>query len=221
MKVFLCTGHADYGKGVISSADGRSKGGCNEYLYNVKLIKAIAKYLKIAGCDVDVVVPNSGELHSLNDEINYYIGKENAGTYDLSVQLHLNSFDGNAKGCEVWYYSDKGNKYAIAVDDKLCTVWKDRGVKKSTSLYWLRRTKSPAILIESFFCDSKVDYLLADSIGFDAHGKLIAEGIVGHDIVVKPTYHITATYDTKKKKIADKMFSFLRSNGLEAKVERR
>lgn len=219
MRVFLCTGHAIYNNGVISSADGRNKGGCNEYLYNEKLIQSIAKYLKIAGCDVDTVVPPYGVCNSLRDEINYYIGIENKNTYDLSVQLHLNSFDGNANGCEVWYYSDKTGAEKIC--QKLATVWNNRGAKKSTSLYWLKRTKSKAVLIESFFCDNATDYKKATDLGYDAHGKLIAEGIVGHDIVVNSTYHITATYDTKKKKNADKMVSFLRSNGLEVKVERR
>lgn len=37
MKYFICVGHANYGGGVISSADGTSKGGVNEYKYNKEL----------------------------------------------------------------------------------------------------------------------------------------------------------------------------------------
>ena len=37
MKYFICVGHANYGGGIISSADGTSKGGVNEYKYNKEL----------------------------------------------------------------------------------------------------------------------------------------------------------------------------------------
>ena len=37
MLILICVGHANYGGGVISSADGTRYGGVNEYLYNKEL----------------------------------------------------------------------------------------------------------------------------------------------------------------------------------------
>ena len=43
MKFFICVGHANYGGGVISSADGTNKGGVNEYKYNKELAPYVCK----------------------------------------------------------------------------------------------------------------------------------------------------------------------------------
>ena len=48
MKYFICVGHANYGGGVISSADGTSKGGVNEYKYNKELAPYVCKWLTAA-----------------------------------------------------------------------------------------------------------------------------------------------------------------------------
>ena len=187
MKTFICTGHANYGNGTISSADGTHNGGCNEYLYCAELMTHIKKWLEYAGVECDIDTPKEGLLQSLNDEILYYTTKANAKKYDLVVQLHLNSFNTEATGCEVWYY--KGNEctktYAKNICSKLSECWINRGAKDSTSLYWLKRTVSPAVLIESFFCDNPKDYDTSKKIGMEGHAKLIAEGIVNHKISKK------------------------------------
>ena len=183
MKIYVCTGHANYGN-MISSADGSSVGGCNEYNYNRDLLPYIKKWCEKAGVECYTDTPEIGRLHSLEDEINYYISHANAKNFDLVVQLHLNAYDEKAKGCEVWYYpsSSMGMKYANGVCNRLGLVWRKRGIKESETLYWLRKTKSPSILIESFFCDNANDYLTAVKLGLDEHAKLIVEGIIGKDI---------------------------------------
>lgn len=183
MNYFICVGHADYGNGVISSADGTATGGVNEYKYNVQLAPYVAKWLKADGHKVTVCIAPKGKLKSLNDEINYFIGEESKQDYDLSVQLHLNAFNSKAYGTEAYAYDEEGKKVAEQICKKLGTVWKNRGAQIRTGLYWTRKTKNKAVLIESFFCDNKIDYSKAKKLGYDAHGKLIAEGIVGHDIV--------------------------------------
>ena len=50
-----------------------------------------------------------GQLHSLNDEIKYFIEEEHKQNYDLSVQLHLNAFNGEAYGCEAYCYNACGD----------------------------------------------------------------------------------------------------------------
>lgn len=108
MKYFICVGHANYGGGIISSADGTSKGGVNEYKYNKELAPYVCKWLKTAGHEATLCIAPEGQLHSLNDEIKYFIEEEHKQNYDLSVQLHLNAFNGSAYGCEAYCYNANG-----------------------------------------------------------------------------------------------------------------
>lgn len=182
MNFFICVGHANYGNGVISSADGTGYGGVNEYKYNKELAPHVVEWLKKAGHKATLCIAPEGQLHSLNDEINYFIGEEGKQNYDLSVQLHLNAFNGNAHGCEAYAYNEAGKEVAARICEKLGTIWDNRGPQIKTGLYWTRKTKAKAVLIESFFCDSKADYEKAKELGFDAHAKLIAEGIIGKNL---------------------------------------
>ena len=87
MKFFICVGHANYGNGIISSADGTSKGGVNEYKYNKELAPYVCKWLQAAGHEATLCIAPEGKLHSLNDEINYFIGEEHKQNFDLAKQL--------------------------------------------------------------------------------------------------------------------------------------
>lgn len=222
MKIYVCTGHANYSN-MISSADGSAVGGCNEYNYNKELLPYIKKWCEKVGIECYTDTPEVGKLHSLKDEINYYIPHANAKDYDLVIQLHLNASTPNrATGCEVWYYpsSAMGMQYANSVCKKLGTVWVNRGIKDSKTLYWLRKTSSPAILIESFFCDNAGDYQIAIKLGLDAHAKLIVEGILGKDITTDNSRYsvLIGNYD---KKGAVKVSKELSSLGYKTEVVRR
>lgn len=221
MKIYVCTGHANYGN-MISSADGSSVGGCNEYNYNKELLPYIKKWCEKVGIICYTDTPEVGKLHSLEDEINYYISHANAKNYDLVVQLHLNACNEKASGCEVWYYpsSAMGMQYANSVCNKLGTVWNNRGIKESKTLYWLRKTTAPSILVESFFCDNASNYLKAVKLGLDAHAKLIVEGILGRDITIDNTRYsvLVGNYD---KKVATSVSKELSSLGYKTEVVRR
>ena len=235
MKYFICVGHAAYGGGVYSSADGRKQGGCNEYLYNKELAPHVVKWLEKAGHKAVLCIAPEGKLHSLNEEIDYFIGEEHKDDYDLSVQLHLNAFNGSAHGTEVYAYNAEGLKVADRICKKLATVWTDRGAQIKTGLYWTRKTKAKAVLIESFFCDNKADYQKAKKLGMDAHAKLIAEGIVGKSISggiskpsskpsapAKPTgkaKYIVQAGAFSEKKNADALVKKLKAKGFDAIIK--
>jgi len=72
--------------------------------------------------------------------------------------------------------------YAQRVVNRLGTVFTSRGVKDRPDLYMLNSTDSPAIMIETFFCDSKDDYEIATKFGYGEVAKLIAEGILNKSI---------------------------------------
>ena len=225
MKYFICVGHANYGNGTISSADGTEYGGVNEYKYNKELAPYVRKWIQAAGHEAVLCIAPEGQMHSLNDEINYFISEEHKQNYDLSVQLHLNAFNGSAYGCEAYAYNNVGLQVAQRISAKLGTIWHNRGAEIRTGLYWTRKTKAMAVLVESFFCDSADDYAKAQKLGMDAHGKLIAEGILGKDIVVTPApvrnakYYIQAGAYSSKENAAIQVTT-LKKAGFSAAIKK-
>lgn len=113
----------------------------------------------------------------------------NAHDVDLDVSIHFNSGasdkSGNGKttGTEVLIYSETSKAKAYA--EKACAAiadlgFKNRGVKISTSLYFLRKTNAPAMLIECCFVDDKDDVQLYD---YQSMASAIVYGITWKRVV--------------------------------------
>ena len=188
MNIFLSLGHSILKNGSITSANGV----VNEYQYNKELIAYVKDYLVRAGHQVTLCMCPEKQFTSSSQEKDYKISLENKGKYDLAVELHLNAFNGSAKGTEVYYYSaGTGKTCAERVVAKLATVFSNRGAKQKQDLYFLKLTKAPAILIESFFCDNAGDC----EKGKDKKkiAKLIAEGIHGGTIAEAPVENTSGT----------------------------
>lgn len=172
MKILICSGHTL--KGVGSGATGY----INESQENRSLSSIVVKYLKLAGHNVDYY-----EINEANDYLQKQVAKANSKNYDLVVQIHFNAYKNttNEMGTEVLYLSDSGKVWAEKINAKLSTVFKNRGVKKRTDLFWLNKTSSISCLIEVCFVDSKADTdkYLANK---DKVGKLIAEAIHRREI---------------------------------------
>lgn len=116
----------------------------------------------------------------------------NAHTVDLDVSIHLNSGAGDksgndkSTGTEVYVYSTTSEAKPYA--EKVCAAiaalgFANRGVKISTSLYFLKKTNAPAMLIECCFVDDKDDVQLYD---YQSMAAAIVHGITGKK-VVQPT----------------------------------
>ena len=207
--------------GVCTSADGRPYGGVLEYAYNKDIVNQAAAYLRQAGHAVDVLICPELQFSRSTEEKNYKVPKANAGGYDLVAELHLNaSALHNARGCEVLYYSEAGKAVAQRIQDKLSTVFKNRGVQRRTGLYMLKSTKPTAVMIESFFCDSYADCALAEKTDV---ALLIAEGIHGGDIEAAPEesrptgmlYRVQSGAFAVKAN-ADRLLAELKGKGYEA-----
>lgn len=163
-------GHSLLKNGCYTSADGY----CNEYKYNKKLINDVVKCLKNKGHTVDIVKCPERVFNTPSDEKQYKLAKEHAKSYDLVMELHLNSGVNTAHGCEVLYLSDKGKKYAERIQKGLSAMFTNRGIKKRDDLYMLTKTKAPSVIVESFFCTSKTDYKKAKG---DLNRKKVAKAI--------------------------------------------
>lgn len=168
MKILVSAGHTLKGKGT------GAVGYINESSENRILAKKVVEYLKQAGQDVD--------YHEVNEASDYLYQQTNFANkkdYDLVIQIHFNA--GGGTGTETLYSSSRGKIWAEKVDNSLSKMYKQRGAKLRDNLYWLNKTKAPAILIETCFVDSETDtnkYMKNK----DLTAKLIAEGILNQII---------------------------------------
>lgn len=108
--------------------------------------------------------------------------KANAYKADLDISIHLNCYNGNAKGTEVLVYKlgGKAEQYAKNIVNSICELgYVNRGVKIRNDLYYLKNTKNTALLIEAFFCDSQDDVNLYN---LDAMANAIVKGLTGQII---------------------------------------
>ncbi len=178
MKIAITVGHSILKSGLCTSADGV----VNEYQYCKMLSDFLAKILRAAGCTVDIIICPEKQFAKSTEERTYKLPRINGKKYNLVIELHLNSYNGSAKGTEVLYCSNTGKMYAQRVVNKLGTVFTSRGVKDRPDLYMLNSTDCPAIMVETFFCDNKNDYEIATKLGYEGVAKLIAEGILNKTI---------------------------------------
>ena len=202
MKICITVGHSILKSGACTSADGV----VNEYQYNKSLAPVLADTFRKEGHKADVIICPEKQFKTKNEEKSYKIPRVNSGGYDLLIELHLNASNGQGKGSEVLYYSNKGLEYATRICDKLGTVFKNRGAKLDKSLYILNSSKPTAILIESFFCDNKEDYEKAKKLGYEGMAKLIVEGVLNKSIEsneVKQMYKHTIVYSGDDRVSAD------------------
>lgn len=139
---------------------------------------------------------------SQNDVLNKIVSKCNAHTADIDVSIHFNAgvndINGNGitTGTEAYVYSasSKAKSYAQNIVNNIATIgFKNRGVKTSTSLYYLKKTKAPALLIEVCFAGDADDVKL-----YNANKDKIAQAIVKGITGVTITMPITATSTTSK-----------------------
>lgn len=155
-------------------------------------------------CSSDVCTSNAESLKSRVNRANSY-------NLDLIIDCHCNAFNGTAQGCETIYYpgSVKGKKYATQIVTELGKLFANRGAKEDTrGLYVLKHTKAPCVVIEPFFCDSKVDM---SKYNPEKVAKAIVKGITGTNyvkpvepskIVSKPTLSSSQVNSLNKAKSA-------------------
>ena len=162
MKICITVGHSRLKNGSYTSADGTKYGGVNEYKWCKNFSKNLKNQLKKKGHAVDVVICPEKKFTTATQEKTYKLNIVNKKNYDLIMELHLNASDNpTAYGAEVLYKSASGKKYADKVMKSLSKTFRARGSVKRNDLYMLNGTKAVCIMIETFFCTNKSDYLKA------------------------------------------------------------
>ena len=109
-----------------------------------------ARGATVYDCTDDTSTTKNGNLSTI-------VAKCNGHKVDLDVSIHLNA--GGGHGVETWGYSDKVRDVGSRISSNISKALNitNRGFKISTKLYVLRKTHSPAILIECCFVDSQED----------------------------------------------------------------
>jgi N-acetylmuramoyl-L-alanine amidase len=152
-----------------------------EHVEDRKFLDAVAKYVQAAGwkyvnCSDEVGTTKTAVWS--NAANNHLRVKDS----DVDTQFHLNATPGGT-GCEVWLHPEYGNReLAAAISKAMADAFglRDRGIKFSTELGWINKTKT-GLLPEICFIDNEVD-MQKYRDNFDKAAKAVAEVIVGRAI---------------------------------------
>ena len=151
-----------------------ASGYLDEVNENRKVKNRVISALQSAGHTVYDCTDDAGKTQGRN--LASIVAKCNAHAVDLDVSIHLNA--GCGTGVEVWCYGEKTKDIAAAICANISATLgiPNRGVKYTHNLYVLRKTHSPAILVECCFVDSQND---ASHWNADKCGDAIASAIAG------------------------------------------
>ena len=151
-------------------------GGNEEYYMNL-IADAIEPYLTASGI--------SFSRNSPSQTLSQAIAQSNAGNYDLHLAIHSNAAGaqnaGQVRGADVYYYptSTQGKRAAEIIAENYKNIYPLPDKVKtvaSSSLAELRRTKAPAVLIETAYHDNLADAeWIQENIG--AIGRNLAQSI--------------------------------------------
>lgn len=140
----------------------------------------ISQLQRVGHTVYDCTVDNGSNQSNVLAKI---VSECNSHSVDLDVSIHLNSGrndyegDGSIGGTEVWCYNEKTRSIAERICEQIASLgFRNRGVKYSTKLYVLRKTKAPAILIECAFVDDADDAKLWNA---EKIATAIVQGIIG------------------------------------------
>lgn len=154
----------------------------NEVTEDRKVKNKLISLLKNAGHTVYDCTDDSGRTSGAN--LANIVAKCNKHSVDLDISIHLNAGrsdtkgDGSTGGVEVFCYDSKTKDVAQNICNAIASAfgYHNRGVKYSTGLYVLRKTKSKAILIECCFVDDKDDTKVWNA---DKCAEAIYKGLTG------------------------------------------
>ena len=157
----------------------------NEVTEDRKVKNKLISLLKNAGHTVYDCTDDSGRTSGAN--LANIVAKCNKHSVDLDISIHLNAGrsdtkgDGSTGGVEVFCYDSKTKDVAQSICNAIASAfgYHNRGVKYSTGLYVLRKTKSKAILIECCFVDDKDDTKVWNA---DKCAEAIYKGLTGKTI---------------------------------------
>lgn len=185
---------------------------------NLRLAMAVGDILKKNG--INVLYTRTGDVYQTPFE---KARLANQAGVDYFISFHRNSSpeDNQYNGAEVLVYDKSGIKYQMAQNilGALGEIgFREIGVNARPGLVVLRRTKMPALMIETGFINSDEDNNLFDS-KFQEIAQGIADAILGtldEETIEEPLYYRVQTGIFRKRENADRMLYQLLENGYPA-----
>lgn len=186
------------------------------------LAMAVGDLLSNAG--FDVVYTRTTDVYNTPFE-KATIGNNAGG--DLFVSFHRNSsaIPGNYSGVQTLVYNDEGLKAQLArnINQNMAALgFEDKGVVERPNLVVLKRTKMPAILLETGFINSEKDNAIYDE-RFNEIAQGIADGIIDtlndNGIVASEgtRYHVQVGA-FRNAQLANNLATQLRNQGFQVKI---
>lgn len=209
-KVFLSAGHGGADPGAVAN-------GLYEKIINLNTLLACKSELERHGVTVAC-----SRIKDESDPVTQEVKEANASGADIALSFHINA--GGGDGFEAYYYSNskKGKKLAGLCEKNIKNLGQNsRGLKKGNSLYFIKNTTMPSVLVESFFIDNVNDKTFGDTIAEQTSlGEAYAKAILEYfDITYKSkkTYRVQVGAYNKKSN-AEETMKKLKSAGFEAIV---
>lgn len=167
MRIVINAGHTKLGTGT----------GATGLLNESKETRKIAyELMKLLTDTNHIVIPAVFDKN--NNNLRAAVDTANNNDADLFISIHLNA--GGGTGCEAYTWKGEKIKQAVNICENLNKLgFKNRGVKNGSSLYVIKHTKMPAILVEVCFVDNKADAALFKQLGYTKIAQAIYEAIKG------------------------------------------
>ena len=207
-KIVLDAGHGGTDPGAIYKEK-------KEQDDNLALTLAVGKILEDNG--VDVVYTRTEDVYQTPFE-KARIANQSGADYFISFHRNSSPEDNQYQGVEVLVYDKSGIKYEMAqnIVGALGELgFREIGVKERPGLVVLRRTRMPALLIETGFLNSDEDNKL-----YDEKQNEIAEAIAGailgtlsEETIEAPVYYRVQTGAYRNRENADRMRYQLHAQG--------
>lgn len=177
MKILLDMGHTLSGADTGAEGCGRREQDCTREIgYKVKA--------KLEALGHAVVVCNPDGCTSLDQSLRYRVDTANNADGDIFVSMHLNAFNGDAYGVEIYTYGAKAFNEAENVLNNLVGLgYANRGIKDGSRLYVIKNTVMKAMLIECGFIDNVGDM---ERYNDDKIADAIVSGLVGSTVETNP-----------------------------------
>lgn len=144
---------------------------------NLRLAFAVGELL--AGQGVDVLYTRTDDVYD-SPYRKAMIANESGADYLISFHRNASPNAGSASGIETLVYADRGVAAQMARDinrELAALGFRDIGVIERPGLAVLRRSRMPAVLIETGFIDNEADNLKFDD-EFEEIAEAIANGIL-------------------------------------------
>lgn len=151
--VFLSAGHGGTDPGAVAY-------GLKEKDINLQMLLACSEELIRHG--VKVVCSRTKDEY---DPVDQEVKEANASKCDINVSFHNNA--GKGDGFECYYYptSKDGKRLSQLFESAAKSLGQNsRGIKTTKSLKFVKKTKKPAVLIETAFLDHDTDNNIIDTV---------------------------------------------------------